>query len=449
MHIVEEGDLMLRKDKDISTQLDGWWPVFRTVQQVLRQVSTILLILICLLSVSACDANQLSSANFSLLNRATLTPITTIGELNIAAQCFPGEQLVGGGYEIKKPPMQSESYDNLIVEANYPSAMDKWTVTVFNPDSDDNGPNHGALIRADAYCLTKKSLSVGIEVIKSQPVATAFDQETTIIADCPSGSFVLGGGFKTDHTLPYAGLYNAWFLTSAPLLNSDLDAVGWRVQQHVISGSLSSPPTTVAYVLCAHKNLIADKPSSISLPSVDDFGYTSYEGQVSCDKDEFTAGGGYEFIGDPLIPHLIYSNVAVNKFSTWQENAIYGYQQGNKSDVKAWATCIKLPHVDLAVKITNPIDGSEISPAPEGGLTEPITFTAVATDGSGSPASGVTFEWTDNENPFGSASASFSATLTAADCEGFISHQIVVTATDSVGHSASDAVLVLAGPGVC
>jgi hypothetical protein len=406
------------------------------------KITTFALVLSCVLMASACDTEKVSG-DFSILSRPTLIVVETVGTIDVTAQCLPGEQLVGGGYELGQPVLNQDPAGNvLIVEASYPSAADTWTVTLFNPDTDANGANQGTLIRVDAYCISKTSLPVGMQIVSSQAVTVDFDRETKITANCPNGSAVMGGGFKTNHTRPYAGSYNAWLLASAPTLDATQTATGWSVRQEVISWPPPpSPPTTTVYALCATQNLTAGSPSQSDVPPVDEFGFGFYEGQTSCDEGEFTAGGGYEFLGDPLIPHAIYNHSVANEFSGWEVNGFYGFQTGTTSDVKGWATCIKLPPINLAVKITSPVDGSSFPGVPGTGQTDPITFTAIATDGSGAPATGVTFQWTDNGTSFGTTGATFSASLTAANCED-IHHKITVTATDSAGHSASDAILV-------
>jgi len=96
------------------------------------------------------------------------------------------------------------------------------------------------------------------------------------------------------------------------------------------------------------------------------------------------------------------------------------------------------------VKITSPADQSSFGQSSIGSRqTNPITFTASASDFADIPLTGTALKWTYDGSPLGTGE-SFSTTLKADPC-GISPHKVTVTATDSAGHSASDTITLFIG----
>ena len=423
------------------------------------------------------------SGLFNVTDRPNVVFISTLGTSDVIATCGTGEQMLGGGYTLDPPyanpgeiPSLPFEFGDLIVEANYPNTPSSWTVSVFNPDKSVKGPNSGRLVIAHAYCLTTENFSVGTEIPSPGTGPIQGDGVVSIATTCPQGSVVTGGGYKLSHSKDYAGTWNDWILASLPFMpdrhrvGPATPAIGWEVRGFTGGRSYgltaADAPTATVYAICATQNLVAGAPAyqgyTIAPPPHPAFWFV--DPRSSCAADEFTTGGGYEILGDPLIPHPVYESAALPDLGEWRMYGLSGYQSSSYTfrpcppnqnpdcgAVKAWAACIKTPYLGgLSVKITSPAANSLLPIAQGGVVTLPITFTAVATDETGSSVS-ATYEWTDawlkHKTHLGSSAATFSTTLSTGNCERgpLLEHHISVKAVDARGFQALDNIRVYAG----
>lgn len=435
-------------------------------------VLTIAFLLAIVLTTTACGGVRTVN-KFAIVARPNNLNVNGTGRMNVTAKCLSGEQMLGGGYYavyskefianyvIQNDKLPDVKNTFLIIEASYPSAPNEWTVTIFNRDSEVNSPNQGIQVFAEAYCLTTPNFPVGMQTVQSQPTSVPVAQLTTITAQCPAGSTVTGSGFKLDNDQLQlksdVGLYNNGVSASAPLLDNSGHAIGWSLQEFFVTQAQTPPPTTTVYALCATQNLIAANPQSTDIWT--DFnsytGQTAYShpltGNTQCASDEFTTGGGFEFGGSDFNKYRIvgrfhWQNTAIENLSKWHIGALWAHNYGQTASLLVWALCVKIPTVNIVtVKIKSPTDGDSFHESTFGsGHTNPITFTASASDPSGNPLTGAALQWTIDGRSFGTGE-SFSATLTAGSC-GPIYHKVMVTATDSAsGHSASDTITVSGG----
>jgi hypothetical protein len=104
----------------------------------------------------------------------------------------------------------------------------------------------------------------------------------------------------------------------------------------------------------------------------------------------------------------------------------------------------KFTYLPVMVKITNPANNSSFgSSQSDFSHTDPITFTASASDSSGHPLTGTALQWTVDGKSLGTGE-SFSATLPSG-CSS-VPHTVKVVATDSTsGLNASDTITVYTG----
>jgi hypothetical protein len=393
---------------------------------------------------------------FRIQERLTAGVVEEPGLVEVTAQCREGEQLVGGGYSLSSTTLfgaPQDPADPLVVVASFPSdPPQSWTVRVFNPDEDSDGPNSGTVVFAESYCVVADHFPLRMERVRSDLTEASFIGLTELTAACPGSSTLTAGGFETVPTVPWAGLYNAWSIGFTPTLDPQGVANGWRLTQSLIEWTGTLPdvpaPRSRVHALCASQNLDGGEAVSEPLTPTDPVNFGYYEGEVACPREQFTVGGGYEFSGNALIPHHVLQTQAVDDFGRWRVEAIYGHETGAQGDVEAWAACIQAPQAEFVVHITSPADHATISASSGGGgQTDPVTFTAVAVDEQASVVSGVTFEWTDNGASLG-AGSNISAPLTAQTCaqgDGFIRHEITVTGTDGSGNTSTDTITVLAG----
>ena len=175
-------------------------------------VLTFTLFLAFALNITACGGVR-NVNKFAIVARPNTLAVNGGGRMNVKAKCLPGEQMLGGGYYAvyskqfianfvihnDRPPEDWNSF--LIVEASYPSAPNEWTVTIFNRDSDVNGPNQGIQVFAEAYCLTTPNFPVGMQTVQSQPTSGSLAicdgiVDPPVIAHRPNTSrqHILGGG---------------------------------------------------------------------------------------------------------------------------------------------------------------------------------------------------------------------------------------------------------------
>ena len=400
------------------------------------------------LALSACDTVP-SAGGSVIVPRGTGFLVNATGPMDVKATCRKGEQLLGGAYSLAQPSVGgpsagSPTWNQLIVLGSYPSAINEWTVRIYNPDTDPKGLNMGNWVEAIAYCVVAPRFSVAMQTATSKASTPSYASNPTLInVKCPVGSIVTGGGFATEFTTAIAGQYDSWLYVSAPSLDALGQADGWRVVEE--NWSVGPSTATSAYVLCAAKNLVSATPVSYRISENSPYYFGDWKGQAECPSGQFSSAGGYEFVGDRLVPHLVYSNAAIPNLSGWSAKGIHGHQRNAVGEIVVWAICINTPTIDLTVQISSPLDGSHI---PTLGVhptsqcpTRPVTFAATAYDGAGKAVS-ATLKWTDNGQPLGNGSP-FSSTLNASPC-GPASHLIAVVATDSAGHTASDSVTVLA-----
>ncbi len=412
-----------------------------------------------------------------IVRRPAEATVADPGAVTVTARCNEGELVVGGGYAVDPPSLSSAR--PVAVEASYPSATDAWTVVAYNLDSLPGGPNAGTTVRAEAYCYVAPDQAVDIRIVATDPVVPSLyaynDPFTTVTASCPSGHGALSGGFQTEHTRDDIGAMNSWFFGSRPVAAEVVS--GWEV---TMAPTREPLPETRAYAVCAPQSgslrfqlgCVVDKRSGTRscpptttaqavhgpIPSIDQLAYTYYEGGLQCASGEVAIGGGYAFLGSPLIWHQVYQSAGSASPTGWEIGGIYGYQSQDypsydpigadrSSAIEGWVMCARPPEVALLVRINSPTDRTAIGAAPAddvGGGN--LVLEAVAISGAGLPRSDVTFEWWIDGAPVATGAVA-STSLEVPACK-IREHRVEVRATDPSGNTASDSVTVFAG-GVC
>ena len=393
----------------------------------------------------ACSNEGVTSGSFKINIRSNPAGLNRVGPTTVKARCDPGEQLLGGGYELDRPNLES---GGPVVDASYPSDTNEWTVVA------GRGPQQAASaapeVTVHAYCVASAThLPLRLRVFKSTPTTvpaatTVPPPVTRTTVGCPPGSVLTSGGYQTSHSRD-DGLYNAWVLGSGPTLDPVGHATGWRVDQAVITGPA---PTTVTYALCATENLSSVDPTAPSSILETEPPFYNYRGGLKkCDSTAFATGGGYDFLGDSLAPHPLYFSDAMNQNAGWQVEGIHGHQAGDTSTtMQAWAICNRIPDTGLTVDIDSPADGESFGPVIPTGRTHPIRFLATAySNGSASDPATLVWTWKENGQPFGQAAHDFMADL-PADSNSIALATVSVTVTDkSSKRMATDSVVIRLG----
>src|SRR6202011_3527002 len=119
-----------------------------------------------------------------------------------------------------------------------------------------------------------------------------------------TGSTLTSGGYRTQAVEPLPGDYNASVMASLPAFGADKIATGWQLK--AAQPFNQQTPVTTVFARCAKKNL---SPSTVTNQTVDltktlaAWGHRDVS--VKCPVNTFTAGGGYELVGNPTIPRNV------------------------------------------------------------------------------------------------------------------------------------------------
>jgi hypothetical protein len=352
---------------------NGAWPNGRGLRRIIAIVVLPAFILL------GCTSRGRTVEGFQVLERVGFVYGPSKGMNIISASCHPGEQMLGGGYNIDFD--SEEIRGDLTVEASYPSTINTWTLNLFNADTDLR-LHRNDLVGVVAYCLTTPDYPVGMQVIQSDPVFIS-DSNTdlsTIEAHCPAGSTVTSGGFFNEDRLQndreqqlhaFPGDYNDGIWTSAPLVESD-HAVGWMVKRYILANPGDSH--TSSYALCSAQNLtLVDRSptnvfTEVGLDGGPCFGMCLQVGHRSCDGDEFSAGGGFEFSRNELQDlereHYVEFDRATDDLAGWGLKVFYSRDVLPHPPQQVWASalCLKVPHIKIpphiSVRITSPPNGA-------------------------------------------------------------------------------------------
>jgi len=276
---------------------------------------------------------------------------------SVSASCKPGQQMVGGGYNLIN---NSHLRTLVVVEGNYPSAPATWTVRVRNPDDFDYNGDEDVAVFALAYCVTTPNFDLGTEIVVQTAQIPHTSEPTDIVVWCsqPEG-LVLSGGFLTSslprfrvsdpgvlgHTY-WPGLRGTGIVASFPTISYDTyEARGWSVTQQYTPAffqpGAEEDVTTSVFAICARKGIVAGHPHRVVAAD----GYLGWDEshiEAHCEKGEFTVGGGYSRFR--LIPDTGEPGIAVTErsvavpFDGWR---IVGDSLGN--DIYVLALCVRIP----------------------------------------------------------------------------------------------------------
>lgn len=291
---------------------------------------------------------------------------------SISASCRAGGQLVGGGYRLisnnnEVNPRTKKGYPILVViEGNYPSARDTWTVQARNPDNTSlYSGDKDVVVIVVAYCVTSANYDLDTEIREAFRVASKQPSVTTPIdVRCSKTSAIaLSGGFllKNSLLLPpssaseyeayWPGLHGSGIVASYPLgRDESSSAMGWRIEQAYTPALYPTAPQVdigaTAYLLCARRNII-DEATQI-VPAIGTPTVSSPSVLAPCGQGEFTVGGGYRNVPWTLPSGQggaseIDGNLAAHSpfsFSNWE---VSGDTLGFSID--SLALCVHIPQI--------------------------------------------------------------------------------------------------------
>jgi hypothetical protein len=231
--------------------------------------------------------------------------------------CEGNEQIVGGGYYI--------SGDKGSAVVSYPSSLESWVSTLHNTT------NKAQQISAFVNCL-QANFSIRSKLIIGtvQGVNAGGGNKTlTVVAQCPSGSILTGGGYLTE---TFTGTID----TSAP----DNDQNQWLVVAHTTgNGSMK----VQSFAICATAHLKAISPrlhSAFTIPAGKDVSST-----YSCPENALLTSGGYT-TADATAPEAFYAISSPDTVSVSSPGPVTQWMIGGTSyDDKAhqasiWLVCL-------------------------------------------------------------------------------------------------------------
>jgi hypothetical protein len=384
-----------------------------------------------------------------ILTRTSVAIVNGDGDFEQVAQCEAGEQLLGGGYYMG----DLQAYQ-LSVRANHPTGESAWRVVFHNQSQ----RNIDVPVAAYAYCFHAPNFLLGLVTVAADNQSQS-GVEQTIVASCPSGSVLTGGGFAINApSSDTDGTQNADVITSRPDITTDGTATGWRVALRLLRADLKRP--TQSFARCATQRVRAQKAAVLSKNLVNSVAAAQeYNLTTDCPDGGISTGGGHEYHGDFLVPHPVFSVRASPNLRTWTTRFFGAWQTTNYSfrpcdpsiadclSGLVVAACFEPPDIPfIYVRISSPANGAHFDLAQPGtAATGPVTFSVEVVDKSGNPLPRATVRWrltnALGSTPLG-AGLSFSKTLPA----GATITDMRISATATWGKlSASDAIKVSTG----
>lgn len=283
----------------------------------------------------------------------------------VNASCASGQQLVGGGYLLinnnaptRKLPGEPDYPASLVVvEGNFPSSANSWTVQVRNPDNQSlYSGDSDVVVETLAYCVSTVGYDLGIDIVQSQkPIAASPTASTDIEIRCAqTSSIVLSGGFLTT-SLPvfspgsgyetfWPGLLGTGIIQNGPRFpDSANSAMGWHVTQLYAPARDATAPqpsvSTTVFAVCARKSIVDQAHRLVSVGG--SLAMPLGNVTASCGPGEFTVGGGYNLTWDATaVPNVSGSNAVQSPFAFDAWSIEGGFLQ---KPVEAQALCVHIP----------------------------------------------------------------------------------------------------------
>jgi len=215
--------------------------------------------------------------------------------------------MVGGGFA-------SDAW--AAVYSSYPSGPATWTVKGSNYSREKPVP-----IIAYATCV-RADFSLGLTIASSAVTDVRSGTPAYVIASCPPGSTVLGGGPQSTYRSPPSHLGNTYYLYLPVAFSSypNLNRSSWTAG--VAPGKLGA--SVRAYAICARSHVSAANIVS---------GYMTVTGidstSVQCDTGRLLTQGGYysDASDDRFKP--VYSQPEGPAAASWSFEARFAYLISN------------------------------------------------------------------------------------------------------------------------
>jgi hypothetical protein len=326
------------------------------MRQVVSQRSRILVVVTVALSASvSCtdnirnvdDAHHIFEHYFPL----DLSDAETTKEVS----CDADEVLLGAGFIVNGVSL---SVDNAIaIQANHPTTENGWLLKVVR---DPASSTPAVSVSLYLYCMTRTdgaSLTISSHAVSGS--STTLTRRPSGVATgeaavpCPGGEDLTSGGFEMTlaRADPTAAVYNSWIWSSQPAANRS----SWEVEGAFIENG-DPLPSMRPYALCVSDPddvLRSSDAADVAAVRANGYNYDFYEGVAPCGERAIATGGGFQFAGDRLVPHVILTDMIGAKFAGWRARGVFGFQTGTSAALTIRPLCFaslpieRPPDVDL------------------------------------------------------------------------------------------------------
>jgi CARDB len=288
-------------------------------------------------------ADQSVDAEHIVSDRFVSFPLTQI-ETRRVVSCTQGSVLLGVGYRVHGV---NSGFDAPVsIRSSRPVGDDSWELTA---ERASFTPPGAVSVSLNIYCLRRpdgQPIGLSSQAVEGSLTALQFSPLSGVAvgsatADCPLRTQTLtAGGFAVilsgpdvgpGHGFTHSGEYNSWIDASLP----EADRTSWRVHASYIRFASPPFPRIRAYALCVNDPdgvLQAVQASDVDVARESDLAplYDVFKGSAPCGVNNFSAGGGFEFHTEPLVPHFLLENRSGASIASWQGSAVVGAQVANE-----------------------------------------------------------------------------------------------------------------------
>ena len=207
--------------------------------------------------------------------------------------------MLSGGYGV-------DAFESANIMSSYPSGPNSWTVSTLN-----NASPSWIVLSATVNCL-QANVPVDTQIVHDT-VNISHETAQSVVAKCPPGAVVTGGGYQT------SGFIDA----SMP------QASGWNVV--IIGGSKGE-----VFAICATKTVRAAPSTSAPFTIEQCFGCYG-AGKAKCGTGQLLTGGGFSLTDGN---NRFLADGAASDFSSWSVQAAGDGYASTTPHPSAWATCV-------------------------------------------------------------------------------------------------------------
>jgi hypothetical protein len=269
-------------------------------------------------TVGTGTAATVGTSDASIIQRHGSAVVVSPGSSATSSiSCEGNEQIVGGGYYI--------SGDKGSAEVSYPSSLTSWVSTLHNTTNKTQQISTFINCLQSSFLIRPKLIIGNVEGEN----ANGGNKSLTVVAQCPSGSVLTGGGYLTE-------TFQGTIDSSAP----DKDQNQWLVVAHTTGNDSMK---VQSFAICATAHLKAISPrlhSEFTIPAGKDASFT-----YSCPENTLLTSGGYTTV-DATAPGAFYAISSPDTISVSSPGPVTQWMIGGTSyddkphQTSIWLVCL-------------------------------------------------------------------------------------------------------------